>query len=128
MANEQDTDDFDIVVSNPAHFYAAPADVLADKDLTLAQKIRLLEEWELDLQRTLASDSEGMVQGPAANLLSENRRADDSKRLRQASNYLRIARGEEKAAAPFASAPKTVVGRIWHRLFGKGDPEKTLAA
>ena len=41
---------------------------------------------------------------------------------------LRIARGEEKAGEEFTSAPKTVVGRIWHRLFGKGDPEKTLAA
>lgn len=128
---KDDTDDFDIVVSNPAHYYAAPADVLADKDLTLQQKIRLLEEWRLDLKRTLAADSEGMSQGPETALLSENRRADDTKRLRQASNYLRIAKGEEKEAEPFDSAPKTVVGRIWHRLFGKTDgekSEKTLAA
>jgi hypothetical protein len=118
MTDSDDTADFDIVVADPAHYYAAPSDILADAELTLDQKIRLLEEWEIDLRRTLESDSEGMAQGSAATVFAENRSADDSRRLRQVSNHLRIARGEEKSE-PFVSAPKTVVGRMWHRLFGK---------
>ena len=58
-----DTDDFDIVATNPAAYYTGPADVFDDPDLTREQKLRLLEEWEIDLTRQLESDGEGMAQG-----------------------------------------------------------------
>ena len=124
MADENDTDDFDIVTANPAAYYAGPADVFNDPELTKAQKQRLLEEWEEDLKRMLSSDSEGMA--PAKSQLDGDHKADqDAATLRQATNYLRQVRGEEKGE-PFPAAPKAVLGRIWHKIFGPR--QQTLAA
>ena len=123
MADENDTDDFDIVTANPAAYYAGPADVFNDPELTKAQKQRLLEEWEEDLKRMLSSDSEGMA--PAGGQLDEHKSDKDAATLRQATNYLRLVRGDEEGE-PFPVAPKKVLGRIWHRIFGPR--QQTVAA
>ncbi|MCC6919328.1 MAG: hypothetical protein IT548_08990 [Alphaproteobacteria bacterium] len=121
-----DTEDFDVVVMNPAAFYNGPADVMADGQLTRDQKLRLLEEWEIDLKRTLESDSEGMAQGAGPNLHpdDEGRRANDAALLRQVSNWLRRARGDDALGEDLTDAPKTVMGRVWHRLFNKTAPRE----
>jgi hypothetical protein len=116
MADPNDTDDFDIVTANPAAYYAGPADVFHDPDLTKEQKLRLLEEWETDLKQRLVSDSEGMA--PPDGEIDNSKSDDAGVKLRQASNYLRQVRGEEPGE-PFPLAPRPVLGRIWHRLFGK---------
>jgi hypothetical protein len=123
-----ETQDFDVVVMNPAAFYNGPADVMDDAELTRAQKLRLLEEWEIDLKRTLESDSEGMAQtaGPTLNQEDEGTHANSAALLRQVSNWLRRARGEDKAALEgIKDAPKTVIGRVWRSLFEKsGTPRR----
>ncbi|MFT3809689.1 MAG: hypothetical protein QM698_07205 [Micropepsaceae bacterium] len=109
----EDTNDFDIVATNPAAYYSGPAEVFEDPDLTRAQKLRLLEEWEIDLTRQLESDGEGMAQG--LDQADEGRRANDAALLKQVANWRRRALEEDVQAAN-----STVVGRIWRRIF-KGD-------
>jgi hypothetical protein len=121
-----ETSDFDTVAMNPAAIYEGPSDVLADPDLTREQKLRLLEEWEIDLKRTLESDAEGMAQGPDTGASDESRSADDSALLRQVANWLRRARGEDDGE-PFPEASGTVIGRLWKRLFGSSSAPKTAA-
>lgn len=126
IKNIEETDDFDTVAMDPAAFYQGPSDVLADPQLTRAQKLRLLEEWEIDLKRTLESDSEGMAQGPDTEDAGESKQADDAALLRQVSNWLRRARGEEDGEA-FPEASSTVLGRVWKRLFGPSANPKLAA-
>lgn len=119
MASEE-TDDFDVVVMNPAAFYSGPDDVMADRDLTHGQKMRLLEEWEIDLKRTLESDGEGMAQ-----MGVEDRHDRESALLRNVTNWRRRAT-EDSTANEFPSAPKTKLGRVWRKIFGS--PAKSQAA
>lgn len=122
-----DTEDFDVVAMNPAAYYKGPADVLADAELTHAQKLKLLEEWEQDLKRKLESDGEGMAQGTQGNEhMLESRRANDAKLQAEVSKWLRTARGEEPGQ-DFPSAKKTALGRVWHRIFGGPDKSKIAA-
>lgn len=113
-----DTDDFDIVATNPAAYYTGPADVFEDPDLTRAQKLRLLEEWEIDLTRQLESDGEGMAQGTEQ--ADEGKRANDAALLKQVSNWRRRALEEDNGAK------KSAIGRVWHRIF-KGDKPRAAA-
>ncbi len=115
-----DTDDFDIVATNPAAYYTGPADVFDDPELTREQKLRLLEEWEIDLTRQLESDAEGMAQG--MDQADEGKRANDAALLKQVSNWRRRAMEEDIAAAK-----STVMGRMWRRIF-RGDPKPREAA
>lgn len=128
MPHTDDTEDFDVVVMNPAAFYKGPGEVMCDLQLTREQKLRLLEEWELDLKRTLESDSEGMAQsaGPSLGPDEEGQRANDAALLRQVSNWLRRAKGEDDGTGGVEDAPRTVIGRVWHRLFNK-DPSRRAA-
>lgn len=125
MAQSGTTEDFDVVVMNPADFYKGPADVMNDEKLTRDQKLRLLEEWEIDLRRTLESDSEGMAQsgGPSLEAEDEGSRANDAALLRQVSNWMRRAKGEGDLG-DIKDAPKTVIGRVWKRLFSSDTPRK----
>lgn len=125
MTIHDQTEDFDIVATNPAAYYEGPAEVLADSELTREQKLRILEEWEVDLKRALESDSEGMAQGSDVEEGAE--RSNDAALLRNVSNYLRRARGEDgDDNQDFVDAPKTMMGRIWHRLT-KGGSGKMAA-
>ena len=117
----EDTDDFDIVATNPAAYYSGPAEVFEDSGLTRAQKLRLLEEWEIDLTRQLESDGEGMAQG--LDQADEGRRANDAALLKQVSNWRRRAMEEDATAAK-----STVVGRMWRRIFSSDKPGNRHAA
>lgn len=123
MANEE-TDDFDVVVMNPAAFYKGPDEVMADAELTHDQKLRLLEEWELDLKRTLESDGEGMAQ--MATTGTRDNHDADSALLRNVTNWRRRAT-EEGDLKDYPSAPKTKLGRVWRRLFGPSSKSKQAA-
>ena len=117
----EDTNDFDIVATNPAAYYSGPAAVFDDPDLTRAEKLRLLEEWEIDLTRQLESDGEGMAQG--LDQADEGRRANDAALLKQVANWRRRAMEEDIAAAN-----STVVGRMWRRLFSSDRSSNRHAA
>ena len=44
-----ETDDFNIVVADPAAFYSEPAAILSDTGLTRRQRLHLLTEWAQDI-------------------------------------------------------------------------------
>lgn len=116
---DDQTEDFDVVAMNPAAYYKAPADVLEDAELTQGQKLKLLEEWEQDLKRKLESDGEGMAQGVQGHgHMHEPKRSNDNALLGQVSTSLRQVRGDETAGA-YPVAKSTVLGRVWHRMFGQ---------
>ena len=52
--------DIDKVVQSPADYFSSPAEVATEPALTLEQKIRVLESWEVDVNRLLTSDAENM--------------------------------------------------------------------
>ena len=61
MTSTTETDDFDIVLQDPAAYYRVPQAVVDDKNLKYSEKQALLKEWEHDLgDRSTAAD-EGMV-------------------------------------------------------------------
>jgi hypothetical protein len=126
MVRSDDTENFDVVVMNPAAFYGGPSEIMCDELLTRAEKLRLLEEWELDLKRALESDSEGMAQsaGPRLRPDEEGSRANDAALLRQVSNWLRRAKGEGGGLEDVKDAPKAVIGRVWRNLFSKDPPRR----
>ncbi len=103
------TPSFDVVVDNPEGFFENPSAIVADPDLTDAEKLRLVEEWALDLELKLNADSEGMTLGADAAPTQEG------ETLRQAQACLRVLRGETPAE-PRRSAPTGVAGRIWRKL------------
>lgn len=52
--------DFDTALSDPAAYYAHPADILGDDQLTKSQKHRFLSEWAQDLADRQQAAEEGM--------------------------------------------------------------------
>src|ERR1044072_6871462 len=72
------------------------SDLPCDTQLTHGQKLKLLEEWELDLKRKLESDGEGMVQSAEGQeAMLETRRTNDAALLGQVTTWLRRAREED---------------------------------
>ena len=49
---------------NPAVRYATPRDLIADQELSLAEKCALLDEWEDDVRQRLVASEEGMTGAP----------------------------------------------------------------
>ncbi|MBA3988310.1 hypothetical protein [Aliidiomarina maris] len=52
--------DIDKVVQSPADYFASPAQVATEPALNTAQKIKVLESWQVDANRLLTSDAENM--------------------------------------------------------------------
>lgn len=52
--------DIEKVVQDPEGYFSSPAEVTTEPALTLEQKIRVLESWEVDVNRLLTSESENM--------------------------------------------------------------------
>ncbi len=61
MTNTQETDDFDIVLQDPAAFFRLPQAIIDDPALCFAEKRALLAEWHLDLVDRSTALAEGMV-------------------------------------------------------------------
>ena len=53
--------DKDKAKTNPAAVFDKPADVAASKELQPAEKVKILQEWELDARLQDAADDEGMT-------------------------------------------------------------------
>lgn len=49
MLSNDASEDFDTVIQNPAHYYRLPSEIPEDPRLTRAEQIRLLEEWQIDI-------------------------------------------------------------------------------
>lgn len=63
--------DFETALADPAAFYTHPADIVADDQLTVAQKRRFLTEWAQDLTDRQQASGEGMDSGSAAATAAE---------------------------------------------------------
>jgi len=76
------TRQFETAMQDVAKAYGSPADLLADDDLTRAQKLKLLQQWDYDLGLLLVAAEENMA-GPDSGKTSERLRAvrDAIKRL-----------------------------------------------
>jgi hypothetical protein len=61
MTMTTETEDFDIVLQDPAAYYRLPQAIVDDAALSLAEKHALLAEWELDLADRSTATDEGMV-------------------------------------------------------------------
>ncbi len=48
------------VIQDPADYFSSPAEVATVSSLSLEDKIRVLESWQLDAQRLLSSAAENM--------------------------------------------------------------------
>lgn len=48
------------VIQDPADYFSSPAEVATVSSLSLEDKIRVLESWQLDVQRLLTSSAENM--------------------------------------------------------------------
>ena len=73
---------FEAAMLDVAKAYGSPAQLLADDDLTRAQKLKLLQQWDYDLGLLLVAAEENMT-GPGASVTAERMRSvrDAIKRL-----------------------------------------------
>ncbi len=99
----QETEDFDIVVADPAAFYPEPAAIVADKGVTKRQRLLLLAEWAQDIVDRQVAENEGM----APETVAES--ADETQLLRQVNAAI-----ETVEASP-DDAPGLIT-RVWRRL------------
>lgn len=74
---------------HPRQVYQTPGNVLADEKLTKAQKIELLEYWELDLEAKLRAESEGMGAPPEDGGENEAKLAEEQRKVSKALNEVR---------------------------------------
>lgn len=102
-AKEIETDNFDMVVADPAAFYPDPAAIIADTGLTRRQRLRLLTEWAQDLVDRQVAENEGMAPEGA------KESAFDTGLLRQVNTAI-----ETVEASP-EEAPNLIT-RVWRRL------------
>jgi hypothetical protein len=100
------TDDFDIVMENPAIYYSHPAEIVADPRLTDPERIRLLDEWNMDISNKLSADEEGMIPSHASNS------ADDAVIMEE----IATARAKVEEIKPKPEGVIAAIQRIWQRL------------
>ncbi len=49
------------IIKDPSRYFASPQDVVADGDLTLEDKRRVLDSWALDAQLLAVAEEENMA-------------------------------------------------------------------
>jgi hypothetical protein len=67
------TPELKTAMDNPSKVFKRPADVLQNADLTRAQKIGILRQWEVDARLLSVAEEENMTQGepsPMAEVVS----------------------------------------------------------
>ncbi|GGE12954.1 hypothetical protein GCM10011529_19160 [Polymorphobacter glacialis] len=97
-----DTNDFEQVVADPAAFYLDPEAILADSNLSRAERLRLLREWAQDIADRQNADNEGMAaEAPA--------KVDETGLLRRVNAAIERVEGETDASIG-------IIERVWRRL------------
>lgn len=69
---------FDTILNDVSRSFKAPSDIVASKNFTDEQKIKLLSQWEIDLRLLMVASDENMAgtePGRTANLLTGVRSA-----------------------------------------------------
>jgi hypothetical protein len=106
MAPDDVTDDFETVIQNPAEYYRHPSEIVDDPRLKDAERLRLLEEWHMDISNKLSADEEGMTPPHARDS------ANDAVILEK----IALARTQIDAVDPEGEGVMAAIKRIWHRL------------
>ncbi len=101
---DTETDEFDVVLGDPAAYFHHPQAVLDDPSLTMTERRHLLNAWAQDLADRSASVDEGMV--------PENLKAVERDVALTAAVELAISK------LPVDDKPglMAVTGRLWRRL------------
>jgi len=60
MGTEKGRPSIEIIIKDPVKYFPAPRDVVADRDLTLEEKRRILDSWALDAQLLSVAEEENM--------------------------------------------------------------------
>jgi len=62
------------VIENPTKAFKHPSEVISSAELSLADRVRVLKQWELDARLLQVASEEGMS-GGEANMLAEVKKA-----------------------------------------------------
>jgi hypothetical protein len=106
MNDDQTTEHFDIVMENPAIYYHHPAEIVTDPRLTKAERLKLLDEWNIDISQKLSADEEGMTPARARDS------ADDAVIMEDIAHAKAAVENAEEANEGILAA----IQRLWHRL------------
>jgi hypothetical protein len=106
MTQDEATENFDIVMDNPAMFYSEPAEILTDERLSQSEKIKLLDEWNLDISSKLSADEEGMMPQHA------RESADDAVIMEK----IAAARADLQSGESDEPGVVSAIKRLWRRL------------
>ncbi len=106
MNNDQTTEQFDVVMENPAIYYNHPSEIIDDPRLTTLERLRLLDEWNMDISQKLSADEEGMTPADARDS------ANDAVILEQIAHTKTIIENRE----PVNEGIFAAIERVWHRL------------
>ena len=69
---------FNQAMKDPASVYSSPREVVKDENLTKAQKLEILHQWETDARLLQVAEEENMAGGDESTMLSRVRRAIES--------------------------------------------------
>ncbi|WP_374381162.1 hypothetical protein [Dongia sp.] len=94
---------FETAMQDVAKAYRNPANLLADEELSRAQKLKLLQQWDYDLGLLLVAAEENMS-GPGASLTAE--------RLRSVREAIKCLGVEPDPEDPHAAAPSGKVAGV----------------
>ncbi len=60
MATVNDRPSIETIIKDPVKYFSSPRDVVADGNLTLEEKRRILDSWALDAQLLSVAEEENM--------------------------------------------------------------------
>ena len=60
MGTAEGRPSIETIIKDPVKYFASPRDVVADRDLTLEEKRRILDSWALDAQLLSVAEEENM--------------------------------------------------------------------
>jgi hypothetical protein len=68
MTAVHNNSDIDTIAANPSKFFKAPADVLVAPKLSRNDKIKILQQWEVDARLLAVAEEENMGAGESSHL------------------------------------------------------------
>ncbi len=124
--------DIDELIANPHRHFDKPYDVVAETDLSLSDKIKILESWKLDAQRLAESTAENMSGGEESDLRDVSKALGELKaqvqEMREPPRVVTRKASETRAPAPAKSKVRVGLGFIVGGVIGAGFGLMALAA
>ena len=97
-----DNKTYESMLTDVAKHFAKPHDVVVDDRFTRAQKVKLLEQWDYDMQLLLTASEENMPSGDGS---ESGKVAEQVKELRKAMTELGVAHDPDAAGPGKVGAP-----------------------